>query len=212
MPIRREPLAVGQYYHIYNRAIDKVEVFQKPNFQNHFIENMKIYQLSRDALTAHQILNSNQNNFAPAISMSHNQTDFRVHLLAYSLMPNHFHLLLRQTEKEGISTFMQDLQNSFVRFYNLKHQRKGPLFEGRFKAIRITSDSQFLEIIRYIILNPIRAQQITFSQLKSSQLTSLGSICNRDIEPICETSWLNDNFNSKANLLEFLLSSMKSSS
>jgi len=77
-----------------------------------------------------------------------------VSILAYCVMPNHFHLLLKQEVDGGISKMMQRLTLSFVRFYNTLHKQKGPLFESKFKSVLIESENQLLHVSRYIHLNP----------------------------------------------------------
>ena len=67
---------------------------------------------------------------------------------------NHLHLILRQLADNGISKFMANLSDSYVSCFNVKHKRKGPLFQGRFKAITVESDEQLIHLSRYIHLNP----------------------------------------------------------
>lgn len=75
-------------------------------------------------------------------------------LVCYCLMPNHFHFLLKQTEKEGISRYMSLVQNSYTKYFNARNNRAGPLFQGYFKAVRVENDEQLLHLSRYIHLNP----------------------------------------------------------
>lgn len=77
-----------------------------------------------------------------------------IDILTFCLMPNHFHFLLRQIVNDGTSKFLSNLQNSYTRYFNTKHQRTGPLFLDQFKAVRIETDEQFLHVSRYIHLNP----------------------------------------------------------
>ena len=72
-------------------------------------------------------------------------------------MPTHIHLVLRQLKDNGISKFMSNILNSYSRYFNLKHNRKGPLWEGRFKKIMVENDDQLLHLTRYIHLNPVTA-------------------------------------------------------
>lgn len=78
-----------------------------------------------------------------------------VKVIAYCLMPNHFHLLLQQIEENGIQTFMGYIQNSYTKYFNIKNKRTGPLFQGRFKAKHIEDTNTLLHVSRYIHLNPI---------------------------------------------------------
>jgi REP element-mobilizing transposase RayT len=88
-----------------------------------------------------------------------------VQLLAWSLMPDHFHLLLR-TREMSLSTLMRRLMTGYAVWYNRRHQRKGHLFQNRYKSIVVEEDPYFLELIRYIHLNPVRAKILdTVSQL-----------------------------------------------
>lgn len=77
-----------------------------------------------------------------------------VSIIAYCLMPNHFHFLLKQLKEDGITIFMNRLANSYSRYFNLKYKRGGTLFQGRFKAILVKNDEQLLHLTRYIHLNP----------------------------------------------------------
>ncbi len=78
-----------------------------------------------------------------------------VEIICFCLMPNHFHFLLKQTKNNGISEFLGKLSNSYTRYFNTKHKRVGPLFQGVFKAIHIDTNEQLLHLSRYIHLNPL---------------------------------------------------------
>ncbi len=84
-----------------------------------------------------------------------------VEILTYCLMPTHFHLLLRQNKQGGIARYINTVLNSYTRYFNLKHKRKGPLWEGRSKKVLVTTEQQFLHLTRYIHLNPVTAYLVT---------------------------------------------------
>jgi putative transposase len=81
---------------------------------------------------------------------------YHFYLYAYCLMPNHFHLLL-ETRLPNISKIMQYINSSYTTYYNIRHHRCGHLFQGRFKSLVVDRDNYFLEVSRYIHLNPVRA-------------------------------------------------------
>lgn len=83
-----------------------------------------------------------------------------VEILCYCLMPNHFHMLVKQLGDSGITKFMSRIQNSYTRFFNTKYDRIGPLFQGPFKAVLIETDEQLTHVSRYIHLNPFVANLV----------------------------------------------------
>jgi REP element-mobilizing transposase RayT len=85
---------------------------------------------------------------------------FQFSLYAYCLMTNHFHLLL-ETRLANISRIMHYIKGSYTTYYNIRHRRTGHLFQGRFKSIVVDKDNYFLELTRYIHLNPVRAGAVS---------------------------------------------------
>jgi len=154
MPSRYNPFFEGKIYHIFNKTVDKLRPFVESHLNELFIEILCYYRsvnirtkFSRYRQLANKArLKINQN-----ISLSDN---FRVTVMAYCLMPNHFHLLIRQNYQNGISRYMADVINSFTRYLNIRNSRKGPLFLTQFKAVEVTTDEHLKHISRYIHLNP----------------------------------------------------------
>jgi len=100
-------------------------------------------------------------------------------------MPTHFHLILKQLKKGGISTFIGNVLNSYSRYFNTKHKRGGPLWEGKFKNVSVETDEQLLHLTRYIHLNPTSAGLVKKPEEwpYSSYLEYLGKI--KKINRIC---------------------------
>jgi len=93
--------------------------------------------------------------------MEKNAKKYQVSIIAYCLIPNHYHLFVRQNSDVPVSRFVQTLTNVFVQAINQQIKRKGTLFEGRAKAKHIDNDAYFLHICRYIHLNPIKHNLVT---------------------------------------------------
>ncbi|MEI6690773.1 MAG: transposase [bacterium] len=142
----------GGFYHIYNRGVEKREIFVDSQDYHKFIGYLKMYLSPPDpqGLTlrddsGHSICPSHQNNnFNEEIS-----------LLAYCLMPNHFHLLIKQNTERGMADFMHSIITKYVMYFNRRYQRVGGLFQGRYKTVRIESENQFIGISKYIHSNPL---------------------------------------------------------
>lgn len=98
---------------------------------------------------------------------------FLVEMIAFCLMPNHFHLLLKQVQENGISAFTGNFTNSYTRYFNTKQKRIGPLFQGKFKAVRVETNEQLLHLSRYIHLNPYSSYLIkTLDKLENYPYSS----------------------------------------
>lgn len=117
------------------------------------------------------------------------ESDKLVDILAFCLMPNHFHFLLKQIKDKGISKFMGNIQNSYTRYFNTKNERDGSLFLDQFKAKLIITDEQLIHVSRYIHLNPytsyiVKDLNTLFAYPWSSlreYLNSKAEICNMEI-------------------------------
>lgn len=146
------PLISGEYYHVYNRSVFGVRLFEQEREAKAFVKTLTYYSLIKPPrrLSFEKRYRENIMDFDKRL----------VSILAYCVMPNHFHLLLKQEVDGGISTYMQRLTLSFVRYYNTLHKQKGPLFESKFKAVLIESENQLLHVSRYIHLNPSSANLV----------------------------------------------------
>lgn len=161
MPARntRKTYVSDAYYHIYNRGVEKRQIFIDTQDYAVFLSYLKFYLLTKDKQTLHQTLSSPQstsqekdkarqllkiNNFADTID-----------LLAFCLMPNHFHFLIKQRVKEAIDQFMNSLGTRYTGFFNKKHNRVGTLYQDVYKAVQVKTDEQLLHLSRYIHRNPL---------------------------------------------------------
>lgn len=151
------------FYHIYNRGVDKRKIFYDENDQSRFVKLLYLANSSK-SFNFTDLYKNNPNKAFGEI----NKGDEVAHIGAWCLMPNHFHILVKEPYLEleagpqdkvlqhsKISIFMHKLQTGYSMYFNAKYQRKGALFEGNFKAQHIDSDPYLEFIYSYIHLNPI---------------------------------------------------------
>lgn len=141
-------LETGEYYHIYNRSIQKIPIFKGQRECDLFEEAIAFY-LQPAPPTKFSLYRKNRSRYPM------NLDNKLVTIVNYCLMPNHFHFTLRQEQEDGIRKLMQKLTNSFAHYFNIKYKNTGPVFETNFKATLIENDEQLLHLSRYIHLNPV---------------------------------------------------------
>jgi putative transposase len=127
----------GAWYHVTCRGNEKKEIFNDDHDRDKFLE-----------------------------ILSKSATLYRIEVHAYVLMENHFHLLL-MTLEANLNSFMQRFNTTYIVYYNRRHRRTGHLFQGRYKAIVVDSDSYLIELSRYVHLNPVRTK--IYSQLEINE-------------------------------------------
>lgn len=147
MPYRIIPFVNGEFYHLYNRGIEKQNIFNQTRDYSRFIETLFYYRIQ---------------NPKPKFSVYRRSKVFLVNpskklvdIVSFCLMPNHFHLLVKQLKNGGISEFMRRFILSYNKYRNVKYNHQGSLFNGPFKAVLIQTDEQLIHVSRYIHLNPL---------------------------------------------------------
>ena len=134
MTYRSIPNEVGSIYHIYNRGVNKQPIFFNHNNYHYFIYKMGFH--FRD----------------------------KAIILAYCLMPNHFHLLVNVIRKDFVMSGIRPFLIAYTGAINNEQQRVGPLFQGHYQSNLIDDDSYLLECIKYIHLNPVKAGLVSKPQ------------------------------------------------
>ena len=154
MPGRLNPLVTDEIYHVFNRGInhqptflDKLEFKRARLILDYYRFNNLPSKLSK-FLTLHTDIRKD------IMDNLRKENDKLVEILAYCLMPNHFHMLIKQLKDKGISKFLANIQNSYTRYFNTKRERDGALFLDQFKAVLVKTDAQLTHVSRYIHLNP----------------------------------------------------------
>ena len=149
MPTVKRFLSNGSYHHVYNRGVEKRTTFLSDRYYHHFLDLVAYYifdqKLPYSDFTGLPV----ENRPNPPGSGAR-----RVTVLAYCLMPNHFHLLLRQEKDLGIRQFVSEVTNGYTKHFNIKNKRVGNLFQGTFKSKEIDSQESLWQVTRYIHANP----------------------------------------------------------
>jgi putative transposase len=123
--------------------------------------------------------------------------NYWVEIIAYCFMPNHFHFLLKQVKTSGISKFVANFCNSYTKYINIKSERNGPLFQGKFKAVHVATDEQLAHVSRYIHLNPLSSDVVkNFQELKKYEYSSLSEYLNLSGTSFFEKDVVINNFKS----------------
>src|SRR3989338_3805531 len=148
MAQRPVPFQVDEWFHCYNRGIEKRVVFEGEDDSERFLQ---ILYLANSTKTLHRS-NLSQKTTDEIVSMD--RADTLVSIGAYCLMPNHFHLLLKETTYGGITRFMQKLGTAYAMYFNTKNRRTGNLFVKPFRSRHVGEDRYFQCVVNYIHCNP----------------------------------------------------------
>jgi putative transposase len=154
MPGRKIPLVTNYFYHVYNRGVEGRPTYTSIREYRRFLNLISYYRFQDPPTSFSNFKNYPKETRTKVMNDLKRKHKPLVEIINYCLMPNHFHLLLNQTEPDGISNFMSKLQNGYTKYFNKRNNRYGSLFQGRFKSIIIESEAQLLHVFRYIILNP----------------------------------------------------------
>lgn len=151
MSIRKTPFVNGEFYHIYNRGVDKRNIFSDPLDRERFLRSMAEFNVLEPIGSIYEKFFADKR-FGGKASKS-TQSKRLVNFITYCLNPNHYHFILEQVEDRGIEKFMQRLGTGYTRYFNEKHKRTGSLFQGKFKSIHIDSNEYLLHLSAYVNLN-----------------------------------------------------------
>lgn len=153
--LRKDPFITGQYYHIYNRGIDKRVIFDNNKDYERFIMLLYVCNSSGEmSIRLDHVIKNQHKKFSEIFSIK--RSDSLVSIGAWCLMPNHFHILIKQEIDGGITKFMKKLSTGYAMYFNKKYERQGALFGGPFKSKLIGKDDNYMrQLFAYIHLNPL---------------------------------------------------------
>jgi putative transposase len=171
MPRRQVVIANEEIYHVYNRGVAREAIFTTPLDYKRFLNLLRFYRYTNSPFSySHfRCLDTEKR---VAVQKNLEISPLMVEIYAYCLMPNHFHILLKQLQDNGINKFLSRVQNGYAKYINKKYNRVGPLFQSRFKAVRVENDSVFSHVSRYIHLNPCTSCLVKAEKLSDYRWSS----------------------------------------
>lgn len=172
----RGRIVAGNIYHVLNRGVDGRKIFLDDHDYFRFVHNLFEFNDQNEINNGTYYFRQNQSTKAlraPYIAPERERKPRKllVEVLAFALMPNHYHLLLRPRVDCGITKFMQRLNAGYAMYFNGKNKRQGTLFQGRYKSIVVERDAHFIHLPYYIHCNPLdlRAPEWRRREMKNTK-------------------------------------------
>jgi len=151
--MRKQSFITDSYFHIYNRGVDKRDIFSNEKDVERFLMCMKLFAF-KNPVGSLQLALRDQHSFVDVRRLQISSGEERlVSIVEYCLNPNHFHFILKQEIDGGISEFMKRLQGGYTRYFNDKNNRSGALFQGKFKSSYAEKENYFEMIFAYVMWN-----------------------------------------------------------
>lgn len=168
----RKTLFENGYYHIYNRGVAKQEIFRENKDYGVFLRFLKEYLLPLDHPDLIQL-----HKLSPRRNPINCSSD--VKLLAYCLIPNHFHLLIKNIVQKGTERFMRAMGTNYAMYFNKKYERVGPLYQGVYRAVQVETDEQLVYLSKYIHTNPKKIKDARVRPLYEYSYSSYPNYLNK---------------------------------
>ena len=165
--MERDPFAINEWYHCYSRGIDKRRTFTSRSDYERFLG---LLYICNDQKTVHR---SDRRRWSLADIVETKHEKPLVALGAFCLMPNHFHLLVKEITDGGISSFMRKLGTAYAMYFNIKYERAGNLFAKPFRSRHVADDSYLQHVLQYIHCNPAEIFEPYWKEGKVKNMVAL---------------------------------------
>jgi len=203
MPRRKQILVTDEIYHVFNRSVGSEEILVLARGLARALDLIDYYRFPQKARYSQFKNFSKQVREAYLLNLKEESPLVKIY--SFSLMPNHYHLLVKQQQNRGISRFISNFQNSFAKYFNIKNNRHGALFVNPFKAKRIETDEGFAHLSRYIHLNPVTSFLIEIDELFAYPWTSFSRYKDESQNKFIDTNMLIEMFGSREKYFKFVM-------
>ena len=150
---------INLYYHLYNCGVEKRDIFSNKNDYRRFLDLIDFYKYGQEIpYTQFNVLSQKAKELYIDVHPRNEETEL-LKIISYSLMPNHFHFLIRVVKNDSVPTFMAKFSNSYTKYFNIKYKRLGSLFQGRYKSKEMPNDQAILQVSRYIHINSVESEK-----------------------------------------------------
>ena len=206
MPRRETPIVTNEIYHIYNRSIALQPIFKTNSDYYRFSNLVDYYRFINQPVRFSHLNRLPKDEKESLIKRMHKDKELNLEIYAFAFMPTHYHFLAKQLNDKGISDFIRLLQNSYAKYFNLKSNRNGSLFQHMFRIKRIQSEEQLLHIARYIHLNPLTNYVLKDEkELSDFQWTSFTDYITSKRRPFVNTTFIGNHYKSMETFGKFTL-------
>jgi len=209
--MRNIKIAPGEYYHVFNRGMNKHLIFHDNADRARFLFLILYFQ---SPVTFPQIGRSTKSFVKHSVFDIGKEIERKiikakfVELTAFCLMPNHFHLIVKEVEENGTSRYMQRVLNSYTKYYNTKYKKSGHLFQGPYKVVHVENNTQLLYLSAYIHRNP-RELKEWLNKENNYPWSSYQDFINKNrFEELLVLDIINGQFKTKNEYDEFVKSSL----
>lgn len=180
--MRKVPLVNKEYYHIYNRGVDKRDVFMDDFDFIRFLTGMREFNCMEPIGSLYVADRLRKKGLSP----SRRDLVPLVAIIAYCLNPNHYHFILKQNIDRGISSFMHKISSGYSTYFNEKHKRSGALFQGTFKSVHVDSNELLLYLSAYVNCNSevhgiAKAEDYKWCSFPDYTGKRNGTLCEKEI-------------------------------
>lgn len=207
--MRKVSFATDFIYHIYSRGVEKRKIYLDSNDYSRFVSILEHYlkydypySLLKERLKKVRSPQGRRNVF---LRLETKRIEPPVEIIAFCLMPNHYHLTLKQLVEDGITNFMHRMGTSYTNYFNIRQDRSGRLFESTFKAVLVETDAQLLHLTRYQHLNPRVLDLKTPESLINYHWSSLSTYLGKKRFPFIKPEVAMSIFKTPKDYLEFVL-------
>jgi len=204
MGLRRNPFVNEEFYHIFNRGVDKRAIFiNQPDIQR-FFQSMNEFNTLNPIGSIFENSFRKKSPLGSLASKSKRPSKRLVDFICFCLNENHYHFILKQVSDQGIEKFMHRLSTGYTKYFNLKHKRTGVLFQGPFKSVHIGENEQLLHTSVYVNLNFKIHQLGSFA----SKLSSWDEYTGKTKNSFCQKYDILGQFKSKDDYKKYALNKL----